>query len=411
MDGYKQFRTVFHAHECGTARRLVESHPGHDTAFYNILQQARTRKLYVDQVFGDQSDSVRHALVSRSHVCDAIVAVGDLVAEELHFLGPHFDHHTIDLVYNGVPPLRVTIDAVQQSRRMVADYAERLLDWRPDVLMTHVTRPVISKGIWRDIQVCHELDSHFANTGHAGVLFIVTSAGGTRRPQDVLHMESEYGWPRHHREGFPDLVGPEIDFNWMVEQFNATHRNIQVVLINQFGWSAERLGHRAPRHMNFGDLRRAADIEFGMATYEPFGISPLEPLGAGTICVISSVCGCKGFVDEITANKPVDNVLVADYTRLDSQRTINELLAMTQADRDVIERRVARSVADELMRRLPQNDDQRRDLLDAGQRLVSLMGWDQVLAAKPLPMLRRVFSDERSTVRRETASTTPAAPV
>jgi glycogen synthase len=148
-----------------------------------------------------------------------------------------------------------------------------------------------------------------------------------------------------------------------------------------------------------------------MATYEPFGISPLEPLGAGTICVISSVCGCKGFVDEITANKPVDNVLVADYTRLDSQRTINELLAMTQADRDVIERRVARSVADELMRRLPQNDDQRRDLLDAGQRLVSLMGWDQVLAAKPLPMLRRVFSDERSTVRRETASTTPAAPV
>lgn len=224
-------------------------------------------------------------------------------------------------------------------------------------------------------------------------------------------MEAEYGWPRRHREGFPDLVGPEIDINWMVEQFNDQHRNIQAVLVNQFGWSAARLGNRAPKRMDFGDLRRAADIEFGMATYEPFGISPLEPLGAGTICVISSVCGCKGFVDEVTAGKPLNNVLVADYTWLDQDRSIDELLSMTHMERDVIERRVARSVADELMRRLPRNDDQRRELLDAGQKLVGLMGWDQVLAAKPLPMLRRVFSDERSTVRRESTSVREAAPV
>ena len=404
MDGYKQFRTVFHAHECGTARRIVEAHAGHDTAFYNILQQARSRGLYVDQVFGDQSDSFRHALVSRSHVCDALVAVGHYVAQELHFLGPHFDHHTIDLVYNGIPPLKVSFDMVQASRRLVAEYAERMLDWRPDVLMTHVTRPVISKGIWRDVQVCHELDARFERTGHAGVLFIVTSAGGTRRPQDVEHMEREYGWPRHHREGFPDLVGPEIGISRMVDEFNAQHRNIQIVLVNQFGWSAERLGHRASRSMTFGDLRRAADIEFGMATYEPFGISPLEPLGAGTICVISSVCGCKGFVDEVTGGKDVNNVLTADYTQLDREQSIDDLLHMSQHERDSVEQRVAVEVADELMVRLPRTDADRTAMLEQGQAMVAQMGWDQVLSAKPLPMLRRVFSEDRSNSKRAAAA-------
>ena len=34
------FRTVFHAHEVATIRRIVEDHPGHDTMFYNVLAAA-----------------------------------------------------------------------------------------------------------------------------------------------------------------------------------------------------------------------------------------------------------------------------------------------------------------------------------------------------------------------------------
>src|SRR4029453_19363926 len=101
-------------------------------------------------------------------------------------------------------------------------------------------------------------------------------AGGTRRPQDVAIMEEEYGWPRHHRADYPDLVGPEIAFNDMVEHFNAGHKHVQAVLVNQFGWSRELIGTRVPADMTFADLRRATDVEFGMAGYEPFGISPLE---------------------------------------------------------------------------------------------------------------------------------------
>jgi hypothetical protein len=391
----------------------VEAHPGHDLAFYNLLGEAEAEHRYVDQVFGDQSDSFRHALVSRAHVCDAIIAVGDYTAKEMHFLGDHFDHHHIDVVYNGIPHLHVDAASVERSRRMLADYAERLLSggWRPQVLLTHVTRPVISKGIWRDAQVCHELDARFASAGLKGVLFILTSAGGSRRPQDVRSMESEYGWPRHHRAGYPDLVGPELDINAMAEQFNASHGNIQIVLVNQFGWSHELLGDRAPEGMTFGDFRRASDVEFGMATYEPFGISPLEPLGAGAICVISSVCGCAGFVNEAADGKPIDNVIVADYTRLNrgGEWSTERLLSIDQAQRDAVERRVAIDVADQIMRRLPRDDAARKRMVQRGQALVARMSWDHVLEQKLRPVVRRVLGMEPlPTAAAPAASASPA---
>ncbi len=392
MDGADDFRTIFHAHECATARHIVENHPGHDTMFYNVLREARKKKQYVEDVFGDLSGVFRHKLISLSHCCDAVMAVGDYTAEEMHFLGSHFDHHDIELVYNGVPAAKVTQKARNDARTMLIDYTNKTLGYKPDVLMTHVTRPVISKGLWRDIQVCGHLDCHFGERGVTGVLYILTSAGGTRRAQDVRHMEAEYGWPADHRFGYPDLVGPEEDLWRMIEQFNAEHDNVKVVLVNQFGWSRERIGKRCPKDMDIARFRWATDVEFGMATYEPFGISPLEPLGSGAVCVISNVCGCEGFVEYVTDNQPVDNVLVADYTQLDKKRTINALLDMNQPQRDAIERIESARIADELVERIPFTDADRKAMLKSGQELVKMMGWDQVVENKLLHVLDRIVN-------------------
>lgn len=390
MDGETQFRTVFHAHECATARWLVESHPGHDTRFYNVLGRSKEEGKYVEDYFGDQSYSFRHALISKAHLCDGIIAVGDYTGEEMHFLGRHFDHHHIDLVYNGVPANTVTMAQRTRSRALLADYAESLVGFRPDVLTTHVTRPVISKGLWRNFKVCHELDARFEASGRRGVLFILTTAAGTRRARDVRTMESEYGWPRAHREGYPDLVGPEIELNAMAEAFNAEHERFQVVLVNQFGWLRSRIGERLPDGMDFAGLRRATDIEFGMATYEPFGISPLEPLDSGALCVISSVCGCAGFVNNVTEGRGSPNVIVADFTRLGGTHTTEKLLAIGWAERDEIERRVCTEIADEIVRRLPTDDAGRETLLKSGQQIVTKLGWDQVLEHHMIGMLRRI---------------------
>lgn len=390
LDGGDDFRTIFHAHECATARRLVEGHPGHDTMFYNVLDQAREQDRFVEDVFGSQNSFLRHALISRSHLCDGIIAVGDRTRDEMHFLNPPLGEAPIDVVYNGLPAYPVSMTDKNASRSMLTDYAATLVGFAPDVLVTHVTRPVVSKGLWRDVQVCHHLDRLLGERGKRAVLFILTSAGGVRRPQDVAQMEKAYGWPRHHREGYPDLVGPEVGLHKMIEPFNTDHHNLQIVLVNQFGWSRERIGKRLPTRMHIGHFRTATDAEFGMATYEPFGISPLEPLASGAICVISNVCGCEGFVQRVTGGEGSVNVLTADYTRLDPPMPIEPLKAMTTAQRDAIEAKESARVADELMRRLPWTDDQRAALIESGQALVRQMGWDQVIESELLPLLERV---------------------
>lgn len=394
LEGGDRYRTVFHAHECSTARRIVEGHPGHDVMFYNVLDQARDQGLYMDDVFGDQDGNCRHALVSRTYLCDGIIAVGDRTRDELRFLSSKFDDKPIEVAYNGVPAHAVDMPAKQHSRRMLLDYSAALFDDEPDVLMTHVTRPVISKGLWRDLRVCHVLDAHFAREGLTGVLYLLTSGGGVRRPHDITAMQSNYGWPGHHRPGYPDLVGPEQDLFNMIEPFNTRHHNIRIVLVNQFGWSPRRIGRHVPTGMDMGNFRHATDVEFGMATYEPFGISPLEPLASGAVCVISRVCGCERFVESITGSQGSPNVLVADFVHLSKPRTIEQLLAMDQIQRDRIETAEAACVADKLFERIPRNDDQRQALLESGQQLVAQMGWDQVIAQRLLPLFGRIIAEQ-----------------
>src|SRR4051812_36245916 len=75
LDGEKgNFRTIFHAHECATMRRIVEGHPGHDTMFYNAMRIAMAEGEYVDDVFGDQSGYYKHALVKAARFCDTVFA-------------------------------------------------------------------------------------------------------------------------------------------------------------------------------------------------------------------------------------------------------------------------------------------------------------------------------------------------
>src|SRR5690606_39230965 len=93
-----------------------------------------------------------------------------------------------------------------------------------------------------------------------------------------------------------------------------------------------------------------------------------------------------------------DNVIIADYTKLDREWSLDELLHMTQAQRDQIEWRVAREIADALMERLPTNDAACKALLGTGQMLMKRLGWDHVLETKLIPLLR-VLSAEASADR------------
>ena len=101
-----------------------------------------------------------------------------------------------------------------------------------------------------------------------------------------------------------------------MQEFNARSRNVKVVFVNQFGFEQKVCGLRMPADMEFMDIRKGSDAEFGQSIYEPFGIAQVEPISFGGICVFSNVCGCAGFVDKASDGKPTPNVIVADYTDL-----------------------------------------------------------------------------------------------
>ena len=390
MENDPRFWAIFYAHEVSAMREITEGNPGHDVMFYNAMAQALARGEVVEDVFGDQSDYYRHALVQLASHCDGIFAVGDPTLDELRFMG--LDAQVIDLVYNGIPAMQISYVEKLQSRTRLRDYAQTLLGYKPDVVVTHVTRPVISKGLWRDLLVLSHLDRLLEDKGQTGVFFVLTTAAEQRSSQDVETMESEYGWPVSHQIGAPDLVSNEVDIWRDMEAFNRESVAIQAILVNQFGWDRASCGQRMPQDMAFEDLRRGTDVEFGQSIYEPFGIAVLETLTFGGLCVPSSVCGCCGFLDRATQEKPNSLVVVADYTADVASESLTSARAIGEFERRIQEDKVAEKVAWDIADALPSSDREREAQLHSGYKLAAQMSWDRVCEVFFFPGIERAIS-------------------
>ncbi len=398
-----QFRTIFYAHEVATMRRLVEHHGGHDTMFYNVLEKAHKEGLNVEDVFGSQHDFYKHPLVEASRFCDNIFAVGDYVIKELRFLNEDFEDHPIDLAYNGVPSFKLTVAEKLASRNRLRQYCSNILGYMPDYVFTHVTRLVPSKALWRDIRVMEHMEKLLRAENKTAVLFVLSTETLGRSHQDVLNMEASYKWPVAHREGHPDLTGGEAAFYSGVQEFNARSRNSKITYINQFGFDRKTCGNRMPADMEFMDVRKGSDAEFGQSIYEPFGIAQVEPISFGGICVFTNVCGCAGFVRHATGGKPTPNIIEADYTVLKDLkvgREIADLRKIDKVQRDWVESCVAKEVAEELHKRLPTTEAQFSKLIDAGYELAHKMSWEAVARDYVLPGIVRALKRTPAKVTR-----------
>ena len=390
------WRTIYYAHEVAAARILVEDHPGHDTRFYNVLAQADRAGLTLGEIFGDQGGFFKHALVQQAVRMDNILAVGPWVERELRFLGGPFTAANVDLVYNGLYFREIEpADRVVSKARLQA-YCHNLLAYRPDYVLTHVTRLVISKGLWRDITVLDHLDRLLAQEGKTAVLFILaTSLPSGRSPEDVLRWEQEYGWPVTHRADNGDLMWHEVPLYHAIQAYNERSQAVKIVFVNQFGWSQECCGLRMPAEMAFHDLRWGTDLEFGQSIYEPFGISQVEPLAYGALSVVTNICGCVEFVTRAVQETGMPhfvNLLQADYTSLVNGLQVYtpwDALGINQEVRDRLERANSYNVALAIRATLPATPNQASALLARGQRVSRQMSWEVVVRDLFLPALRR----------------------
>ncbi len=391
METEWNFKTIFYAHEVATIRKIVETHPGHDTMFYNVMKYCRKNKLNINEVFGDQSCYFKHPLVEASRHCHHIFAVGNHTADEMRFLAPEFENADINIVYNGIPSYAISAEEKIKSKGKLQKYCENLLGFKPDYIFSHVTRMVKSKGLWRDLQVLERIEKEFRAQNKTGVMFLLSTETAARPNRDILKMESSYNWPVAHREGWPDLSGGEADFYPVIQAFNAKSRNIKVIFINQFGFDKQSCGTRMPEDMEFMDIRKGNDVEFGMSVYEPFGISQLEPLTFGGICVISSVCGCAGFVQAVGEPHKIPNVIIADYTT-SVNGSIDDIQELINADgfmRRQIEHQTSEKLAREIIERLPENKNELDNMIRSGYNLAVNMSWESVVRKFLLPNLQK----------------------
>jgi hypothetical protein len=393
----ERYRTLFYAHEVAPIRRIVEHHPGHDVMFYNAMRLGREGGLHLEQVFGPQHEYFKHAVVSAARHCDGLLAVGHHVVDELRFMGRDFDQTDIVLGYNGVPARSIELGERRAARERLRRYCENLLGWRPDLIFTHVTRMAQSKAMWRDVDVLTALDARFCETGQTAVTLVLSTELPRRPRAHILEMEQSYGWPLTHREGGQDLTGGEARYYQWVQAFNARARNVKIVFINQFGFDRERCGQRVPEDVEFLDIRRASDLEFGLSLYEPFGISPLETLTYGGLCLVSTSCGCTGFLKQAMGTKRAPNVILANYIDLVRRpRTVKDALAIGAVERREVEARLAVQLAEQVLKRLPKDEAEEQRLLEVGAELARHMSWDAVAERLVFQAVRRVCAHRRT---------------
>jgi len=129
------------------------------------------------------------------------------------------------------------------------------------------------------------------------------------------------------------------------------------------------------------------------------------------LCVISNICGCAGFVQDITDTNSsfcnisqngslenIENVIIADYTDLGnhSPANINDLLQIDQSVRNQIENSVSKKIAMQIIQRLAKSESEIESKIQAGYSLAKNMSWDAVVKNYLLSSLQDTPHKQRS---------------
>jgi hypothetical protein len=383
----KKHKTIFIAHEVSTARFIVESHPGHDISFYNIVRKNKMKKSF-EEIFGSQKLNPRNELIKRAVHFDHIFPVGNLVKDEYLFLVPDTPPEKIETKYNGLFTKSIAFNEKLVARKRIEKYIETLFNFAPDVIFTHITRLVISKGIWRDISLLYYLDEIFSSKNLKGAYILLSTLIVTGRPsQHILNMESEYGWPVLHKEGWPDLVGAEVETYNMLQLFNSRSKAIKGVFLNQYGFNRERCGLRVPKKAEFIDLRLASDAEFGFSIYEPFGIAHIETIPFGGLSLLSSVCGSAFFIQKVFEHADLKPYYIVDFLKPAKDFSIKELMGLTREKRDDMERKELSEHVNQIFDLITFNKEKRKEYFHNAQRYAPRLDWEYVIEKQLLSIL------------------------
>ncbi|WP_147446779.1 hypothetical protein [Corallococcus sp. CA047B] len=369
LDGHDWCHTVYYAGEVRTPRVLVEygeaGQGASDARFYNVqrlgLEQGRT----LDQVY-PVGTWPNFQILRNGHLCERVGAVSASVADELRFLDPRYSLQPVTVVPHGHRLIETEGDAKEAASVRVLRHARK--QWGQDfrLLLTHISRDEVCKGLWRDVDVCEHLAELLPPERRPALLVMVTEWNEADPSDNLRHVKAR------------------------VEAFNARGTGVHIALVNQPTW---------PAGLDFtrDDLHRATDVSLGQSLYESHGLAQLEALGCGAICVISGASGARrtlreqcealGLSESAHPNLVVSDP-VTDAREAGLARTVEGWKALPATVLREQESRTARRVAEEVVRRLPRDAHEGRLLLETGRALAERMRWEPLIREQLLPLIR-----------------------
>jgi hypothetical protein len=102
------------------------------------------------------------------------------------------------------------------------------------------------------------------------------------------------------------------------------------------------------------------------------------------------------FAKQVMATKRAANVIFGNYIDLVRRpRTVKDSLTIGADERREVESKLADQLADQLMKRLPKNEEEEQRLIDTGGELARCMSWDAVAERFVFPTIRRACARRR----------------
>ncbi|QAT84836.1 hypothetical protein EJ065_3273 [Corallococcus coralloides] len=369
LDGRRWCRTVYYAGEVRTPRVLVEygeaGQGASDARFYNIQRLGLEQGKTLDQVY-PVGAWPNFQILRNGHLCDRVGAVSASVADELRFLDVRYALQPVTVVPHGHRPIETGWDAKEAARAKVLAHARKA--WGKDfrLLLTHIARDEVCKGLWRDVDVCEHLATLLPPERKPALLVMVTE------------------WNEAEPSGNLRALKARVD------AFNAKDTGLHIALVNQPTW---------PEGLDFtrDDLHRATDVSLGQSLYESYGLAQLEALGCGAICVISGVSGARRALKAVCERQGLSEAAhpnlvvsdpVADARAAGLAHSVETWKALPAGVLREQELRTAERVAEEVVRRLPRDAHEGRLLLATGWALSERLRWEPLIREQLLPLLR-----------------------
>ncbi|MEW5801020.1 MAG: PIG-L family deacetylase [bacterium] len=452
LGNYKPFRlrTLYYAGEIKTIRNLVEGITASGAAFTTdakeyvlgggLSSDVKVRNLIEFSIplkgaesFSKDEESPRKTihdfnqlqhismhsdlrLIQQAWKLDRIMTVSDYVFDELLFLDGNFRRKgDTPVFYHGNRQINCSVEMKRRCRANLLTYAAQKWGFPkintsdPDrcFVITRIARPMMCKAIHRDILLLKSLQKILADNRQQALLLIVTSWSGD------------------------DPIISKIKDNIEKYEFDKADGSVFVRIVNAPRWpeQTEKVEGKYLPAPSFtrDDLHRATDAALGLSAYESFGLSALEPLSCGAICVLSKSAGSMGMLDWLRATE-IDklntrerekallaldkNILRADFldplrkkiegklsreniTKKDhifSDRLFSVVSTTTRDEIDTYEEQTSEKLAEQLYSLLPQNDNDRRLLIDRGAALSKAMSWERVIKAQFLSVLEELMA-------------------